>query len=323
MRLTRSWLLVPIAALLGLLAAAQAQTYPTRPVKIIMPQPPGGIADITLRAVGQELSTVLGQPVIIENRPGAAGNIAGQACAQAQPDGYTLCMLSIGTLSLNPFLYKKVSYDPEKDFAPISMLFFIFEGLMVNPSLGVNSLKELIELSKTKPGTLNYVAQASSITVFMETLKKNTGADLQRIPYAGGNEAALAVISGQAPVGFFGIGNLYPQITEGKVKLLAVDATERTPLLPDAPTLAEAGYTGLTLRPWWGLFGPAGTPQPVVDKVHAEVVRILSNRDFVERTLVKRGLRPAPMPLDDFKRFLMQDREQSRKLISDAGLVPE
>jgi tripartite-type tricarboxylate transporter receptor subunit TctC len=317
------WAFLLFAALFAYSVPAHAQAYPTRPIKIIMPQPPGGIADITLRALAQELSTSLGQPVIIENRPGAAGNIAGQACAQAQPDGYTLCMLSIGTLSLNPFLYKKVSYDVEKDFAPISMLFFIFEGLMVNPSLGVNSLQELIALSKAKPGTLNYVAQASSITVFMETLKKNTGADMQRIPYAGGNEAALAVISGQAPVGFFGIGNLYAQITEGKVKLLAVDSTERSPLFPQTPTLAEAGYHGLTLRPWWGLFAPAGTPKAVIEKIHGEVVRVLRNQDFIDKTLVKRSLRPAPMPLDDFTRFLVQDREQSRKLISDAGLVPE
>lgn len=316
------WLFAGVMTIAGL-SAAPAQTYPVRPVKIIMPQTPGGIADVTLRALAQELTRTLGQPVIVENRPGAAGVIAGQACAQSQPDGYTLCMLSIGTLSLNPYLFKSVPYDPDKDLAPIGMLFFISEGLMVNPSLGVNTVAELVALSKEKPGTLNYVAQASSITLFMEAFKKATGADMQRIPYAGGNDAALAVISGQAPVGFFGIGNLLPQVLDGKVKLLAVDAAERTPLYPSAPTLAEAGYTGQTLRPWWGLFGPGGTPRPIVDKVHAELVRILGDRSFVEKNLVQRGLRPAPMAYDDFLRFLKDDRALSARLVAEAGLRPE
>ena len=305
------------------ISGSVAQTYPARPVKIIMPQTPGGIADITLRALAQELTTSLGQPVIVENRPGAAGVIAGQACAQSQPDGYTLCMLSIGTLSLNPYLFKSVPYDPDKDLAPIGMLFFISEGLMVNPSLGVNSVAELVALSKKKPGTLNYVSQASSITLFMEAFKKATGADMQRIPYAGGNDAALAVISGQAPVGFFGIGNLLPQVLAGKVKLLAVDAAERTPLYPSAPTLTEAGYTGQTLRPWWGLFAPGGTPRPVIDRVHSELARILVDKGFVEKNLVPRGLRPAPMAHDAFLRFLKEDRALSARLVTEAGLRPE
>ena len=310
-----------IAAVLSAGSAGEAQTYPTRPIRLIVPQPPGGITDISMRAIAHGMEKSLGQPVVIENRPGAAGNIAGQACANAPQDGYTLCMLSIGTMSLNPYLFKTVPYKVDQ-FAPVSMLFFIFEGLMVNPSLGVNSLSELVALSKAKPATLNYASQASSITVFMEVLKKNTGADMQRIPYPGGNEAALAVISGQAPIGFFGIGNLLPQVVDGKIKLLAVDSKERTPLYPSAPTLAEAGYHGLTLRPWWGFFAPSGTPKPIIERLHREVVRMLKEPAMIDG-FIKRGHNPAPMTLEDFTKFLAADRALSERLVREAGLTPQ
>lgn len=305
------------------LSGAAAQSYPSRPVKVVMPQTPGGISDLALRAITAELTTALGQPVIVENRPGAATNVGARACASAPPDGYTLCMLSVGTMSLNPFLYKSLPYNPDKDFAPVNLLFFIADGLMVNPSLGVNSVNELVALSKAKPATLNYAAQATSVTVFMEAWKKNTGADIQRIPYPGSNDAALAVISGQAPVGFFGVGNLLPQIQEGKIKLLAVDAAQRTPLYPSAPTFREAGYTAPTPRPWWGLFAPAGTPKPIVERIHKEVGRLLADKAFVEKNLTFRGYTPEPMSIEQFAAFLATDRALSGRLVKDAGLQPQ
>ena len=228
-----------------------------------MPLGPGGVGDVFLRALGQELTKALGQAVIVENRPGGASLVGSQACAQSQPDGYTLCMLAIDTLSIAPFFYKSIPFDPEKDFVPVMRFFFIVEGLMVHPSLNVSTVAELIALSKAKPGTLSYATQANALTLFMEGFKKDTGADLQRVPFQSGGEATNAVLGGHVPVGYFGIGNLLPNVREGRVKLIAVDSQERTPLYPSAPTLREAGYAGIPIRPWWGLFAPAATrPSP-------------------------------------------------------------
>ena len=251
------------AVMLLLVAApsrAAAQDYPNKPIRVIMPLGPGGVGDVFLRALGQELTKALGQAVIVENRPGGASLVGSQACAQSQPDGYTLCMLAIDTLSIAPFFYRSIPFDPEKDFVPVMRFFFIVEGLMVHPSLNVSTVAELIALSKAKPGTLSYATQANALTLFMEGFKKDTGADLQRVPFQSGGEATNAVLGGHVPVGYFAIGNLLPNVREGRVKLIAVDSQERTPLFPSAPTLREAGYAGIPIMPWWGLFAPAATP---------------------------------------------------------------
>ena len=296
-----------LAAVLSLIGAADrgiAQDYPSRPIKVIMPLGPGGVGDVFLRALGQELTKALGQPVIVENRPGGATIVGSQACAQSQPDGYTLCMLAIDSLSIAPFFYKSIPFDPAKDFAPIMRFFFIVEGFMVHPSLNVSTVAELIALSKAKPGTLSYATQANALTLFMEGFKKDTGADLQRVPFQSGGEATNAVLGGHVPVGYFGIGNLLPNVREGRVKLIAVDSKERTPLYPSAPTLAEAGYTGIPIRPWWGLFAPAGTPKAALDRISAEAMRILRDPAFIERHLVSVGLEPAFVTGEEFTRFL-------------------
>ena len=257
--------------------------------------------------------------MIVENRPGGASLVGSQACAQSQPDGYTLCMLAIDTLSIAPFFYKSIPFDPEKDFVPIMRFFFIVEGLMVHPSLNVNTVAELIALSKAKPGTLSYATQANALTLFMEGFKKDTGADLQRVPFQSGGEATNAVLGGHVPVGYFGIGNLLPNVREGRVKLIAVDSQERTPLYPSAPTLREAGYTGIPIRPWWGLFAPAATPKPMLDRVSAEAMRVLRDPGFVERHLVSVGLEPAFAAGDEFVRFLKQDRALAERLVRESG----
>ena len=205
-----------------------------------------------LRALGQELTKALGQPVIVENRPGGATIVGSQACAQSQPDGYTLCMLAIDSLSIAPFFYKSIPFDPAKDFVPIMRFFFIVEGFMVHPSLNVSTVAELIALSKAKPGTLSYATQANALTLFMEGFKKDTGADLQRVPFQSGGEATNAVLGGHVPVGYFGIGNLLPNVREGRVKLIAVDSKERTPLYPSAPTLPKRAIRAFRS-------GPGGT----------------------------------------------------------------
>jgi tripartite-type tricarboxylate transporter receptor subunit TctC len=298
---------------------ATAQDYPNKPIRVIMPLGPGGVGDVFLRALGQELTKALGQAVIVENRPGGASLVGSQVCAQSQPDGYTLCMLAIDTLSIAPFFYKSIPFDPEKDFVPIMRFFFIVEGLMVHPSLNVNTAAELIALSKAKPGTLSYATQANALTLFMEGFKKDTGADLQRVPFQSGGEATNAVLGGHVPVGYFGIGNLLPNVREGRVKLIAVDSKERTPLYPSAPTLVEAGYTGIPIRPWWGLFAPAATPKSMLDRVAAEAMRVLRDPGFVERHVVSVGLEPAFASGDEFASFLKQDRALAERLVRESG----
>ena len=325
----RHWLAPLTVALLAIAALAAApigrslaQDYPHRTIRVIMPLGPGGIGDIFVRALAQELTKTLGQPLVIENRPGGATLVGSQACAQSPPDGYTLCMLAIDSFSIAPFFSAKLPYDPEKDFAPIVRLFFIGQGLVVHRSLGVDTLADLVALSKAKPGTLSYAAQANQITMVMEDLKRNTGADLQRIPYQAGGQAVSALLAGQVPVGFLGIGNVLPQVQEGLVKLLAVDGSSRSPLYPAAPTFVEAGYSAPIIRPWYGLFAPAGTPKPIIDRVQAEVSRLMKDPTFVERHLVARGLEPAVMTADEFARFLVADRELAKRLAEASGLKP-
>lgn len=318
--------LVVMIAVLGLPSGATAQDlsnrqeFPNRVIKVIMPLGPGGVGDVFLRALGQELTKSLGQAIVVENRPGGGTVVGGKACADAKPDGYTLCMLAIDTVSIAPFFNKTLSYDPEKDFVPIVRLFFIVEGMMVHPSLNVGSVSELVALSKAKPGALSYATQAHALTLFMEGFKKDTGADLQRVPYQSGGEATSAVLSGHVPVGYFGIGNLLQHVRDGKVKMLAVDSAERTPLYPQAPTLREAGYTGIPIRPWWGLFAPAGTPKEIVDRIVAETAKVVADPMFRERHLITVGLEPAVESGNALVKFLKDDRALAERLVKDSGL---
>jgi len=318
--ISRLWAALLIGmGLAGTAAPAAAQTYPERYVRVIMPLGPGGVGDVFLRALGQEVSKGLGQSIVVENRPGGATNVGTQACAQAAPDGYTLCMLAIDSVSIAPFFYKSIPFNPQ-DFVPITRFFFIVEGMMVHPSLNVSTVAELIALSKAKPKTLSYATQANALTLFMEGFKRDTGADLQRVPFQSGGEATSAVLGGHVPVGYFGIGNLLPHVRDGRIKMLAVDTPQRTPLYPAAPTLAEAGYKGIPIRPWWGLFAPAGTPQPIVERIHREVMRVMNDPAFRERHLISVGLDPAPTTQDEFVRFLKDDRALAERLVKESGL---
>lgn len=300
-------------------SSVHAQSYPDKPIKVIMPFGPGGAGDVFLRSLVPELQKRLGQSVVIENKPGAFTLIGGQACAQSPADGYTLCMLPIDTTSLAPSLFEKLQFDPGKDFSPVSFLFFIGQGLVVHSSLGVNSVKELVELSKVKNDTLSYVAQASQITLFMEEFKRSTGASLRRVPYTSGGQATADLLSGHVPVGFFGITNVLQNIDTGQIRFLAVDGERRSPLLPDVPTLREAGYASSPVRAWFGLFAPGKTPRAIVERVHKEVQEVLQDDAFVRRTIASRGLEPWPMSLDEFTQFLARDRAEADKLVKSNG----
>jgi len=316
--------LCAVAGALGLIVTnAAAQNYPTKIIRIISPVPAGGLSDIALRPVAQKLSVSLGQPVIVENRPGAGGLLAGRACAQAQPDGYTICHLLNDTVINAPFLFKDVGYDAARDFAPITNNFFITSGIIVTPELKVNTVDELIALSKARPEGINWGSPATTATMFMETFKQDTGANLVAIPYKSGGETATAILTHAVEMIFAGIGNLVPHLQSGSLKALAVEGTGRSPLLPNVPTLREAGHQGLRVRAWYGFFAPTGTPPAIISRLHDEIIKVYDDPEFRQRTLINAGLEPAFNTPAEFASFLDEDRKKTAVLAKRAGVQPQ
>ena len=250
------YVLLPIAALLSQSIPSLAQNYPTRPIRVITVNGPGGTADIFLRALGQELQKRIGQPFVVEPRPGGNFMLGSRACAEAPTDGYTICMLNNEALAYNQFLFKKIPYDPAKDFAPITNLIFFTTALVVNSSLHVKSLDELIALAKAKPKTLAFVAPSMHQRLFFERINKGHGIDLVGVPFKGGGEAVAGILSGATPVAFFGLASFLPYLRDGTMTALAVDSDERSPLVPDVPTLAELGYRENLSRVYYGGWWP-------------------------------------------------------------------
>lgn len=301
-----------------------AQEYPTRPIRVIVATSPGGVSDIFIRALGEELHRSLGQPLVIENKPGGSFNIAAKVCAESAPDGYTLCVLSGEPLTYNQFLFKKIGFDPDKGFAPITNLFFITQVLAVNSSLNVKSLPELAALSKAKPGTLSYSAPAVAQALFVENFKKETGADIVHVPFRGGGEAIIGLLNGSTPVVFLGLGNLIAQIRGGKAIPLVVDSEKRSALIPEIPTLKEVGYRGDITRSYFGILAPAATPQSIIMKLHGAIARIVREPLFADRNLTQRGLEPAINNTPaEFSSFIKSDRKAAEQIVKASGLEPQ
>ncbi len=302
--------------------AAQAQDYPTRPIRVIATSSAGGTSDIFMRALADELHKGLGQPIIVENRPGGSFNIGARACAEAPPDGYTLCIIPGEPLVFNQFLFKSLAFDPENGFEPVTQLFFIAQALVVSGTLNVKTLPELVALSKAKPGTLSYSTAAVPLGVFIERLKTETGADLVRVPFRGGGEAVTALLNGSTPVGFYGIANVRAQLESGAVVGLLVDSDKRSPLFPNIPTLAESGQKKLA-RSYFGLLAPARTPKPIVARLQAEVARIANEPGFRNRNFIERGLEPVASTPEEFARYIREDRAVAEQIVKEAGLQPQ
>jgi tripartite-type tricarboxylate transporter receptor subunit TctC len=262
----------------------------------------------------------MGQNIIIENRPGGAGNIAMGACAAAKPDGYTICIVDADPLIYNQYLYKNLTYNAETGLTPIVNLFSIIQALIVNTELKVNTVDDLVALSKAKKGTLSYLTASLPLVVYMEHLKKEKGADWVRVPFRGGGEATNAVLSGSTPIALIGIGNVMPHIKAGKMKALALANNIRTPQLPSVPTLADTGYKGPPSRSWYGLFAPAGTPKPVIDRINKEVRAIVGEKEFQEKNLFPRGLVPALDTPEEFAAEIKAGRSTAQQVVKDAGM---
>jgi len=309
------------AGVSAIISSASAQTYPARPIKAITDVGPGGTYDIFVRALGEALQPRWGQPLVVEPRPGGNFIIGGRACAEATPDGYTLCVLSRQTLAANEFLYKKIPYTPGS-FIPIMNLLYNTQVIFANASLNVRTLDELAALAKAQPKTLTYSAAGIFQRVFFDLFNQRHGTDLVNVPFKGGGESLTGVLSGFTPIAFIGGANFAPYVREGKMVALAVDADERSPLFPDTPTFAEIGYPDTLSRSYLSLVAPAGTPQDIVARVHREVSAVMNDKDFRKRNLTDRGLAPIVDSPEQFSRFLDKDRMAIRAVVQEAGIDP-
>jgi tripartite-type tricarboxylate transporter receptor subunit TctC len=308
---------------LVLVPSALAQDYPSRPIRVLIGTSAGGISDIFMRALGDELQKQWGQPLIVENRAGGHFNIASKACADAPPDGYTVCVLPAEPLTYNQFLFKQIPYDPEKSFTPVSNLFFITQVMAVSASLNVKTLADLSAVSKAKPGTLSYAAPGLSHALFVENFKKETGADMVKVPFKGGGDAVNGLLTGTTPAIMLGLGNVISLIEAGKATALLVDSEKRTSQLPDVPTIAETGYNGDITRSYFGMVAPAGLPAAIVDKWANAMSKIVNEPAFRDRNLTKRGLESAVNGPAAFEEFLQKDRRAAERVVRASDLQPQ
>lgn len=311
------------AAVVGLAAPSAAQDYPSRPIRVITHSAAGGISDIFIRTIGEELHKRWGQPLIVENRPGGNMNIGGRACAEANPDGYTICIMANEVTTYNHHLYKNIPFNPEKNFEPITNLFFLSQAMVVNSNLNVRNLAELAALAKAKPKTLSYSSPAAPLTLFIENFNREHGTDLVRVPFRGGGDTVNGVLSGATPIAFVGLGNLIAHLRSGAMTGLVVDGDARSSLFPDIPTLREAGYRGPLTRSYFGLYAPAGMPKAHIAKIADEVRRIASDDRFRDRHLIQRGLEPVFNAPEEFAQFLKADRVTAERVVKESGLQPQ
>jgi tripartite-type tricarboxylate transporter receptor subunit TctC len=314
-----------LATLVAQLSAvpASAQSYPTRPIRVIVTTSPGGISDVFVRALSEPLHKRLGQPVVVENRAGGFMILGARACAEATPDGYTLCVMPGEPLTYNQFTQKNLPYDPIKSFDPVTNFFFITQALGVSAKLGVKSLDELAAYSQAKAGTLSYSAPSSSLVYFMENWKKKTGADLVRVPFKGGGDTVTNMLSGVTPVGFLGLGNFLSYIRAGQITPILVDSDKRVGFIPEVATLGEMGFARDHTRAFFGMLAPAGTPKAITERIRKEIIAVASEPVFMQRHSVDRGLEPILNTPDEFRDYLVSDRARAQHIVNESGLAPQ
>jgi tripartite-type tricarboxylate transporter receptor subunit TctC len=318
-----SFILLAAILLLGVFRPAAADDWPDRPIRVLTTTSPGGISDVFMRALGEKLGARLGKPIVVENRPGGMQNIGARACQDSEPDGYTICIINADPMIYNQFLIRNMPFDPEKGLQPITKLFDLIHVMVVNSDLKVKNVDELVALSKAKPGTLSYLTPGAPMVLYMETLKKERGADWVRVPFKGGGEAVNAILSGFTPIGLFGEGNVIGQIRAGTMTPLVMLNNIHSPNFPQVPTLKETGYDGPPSRGWYGLFAPAGTPRPIVDRIATEVAAIVAEPDFAQKQLKDRSLVGSTNTPDEFAKEIVADRKVAKEVVKQAGMGPE
>ena len=311
-----------IAALTGA-ASAEAQNYPVRPVRLVVPSSPGGGTDISARIIAPKLSEYLGQQVVVDNRPGAGTMIGGEVVARAAPDGYTLLM-GISTLAINPAIYRKVPYDALRDFAPVSQAVALPNVLVAHPSLPVKSVKELIAFAKARPGQLNFASAGlgTSPHLSMELFLSMTKLKMVHVPYKGSGPGVVDLVAGHVPLMMPNMLSALPHIKTGRLRALGVTSARRAAGAPDIPTIAEAGVPGYEAVQWYGVLAPAGTPRPIVTRLHAQIVRVLQLPDIRQRFSTD-GAEAVGSSPEEFATFIRAETAKWARVIKDAGIRPE
>jgi tripartite-type tricarboxylate transporter receptor subunit TctC len=299
---------------------ALAQDYPAHPIRLVVPYPPGGGNDTLGRLIAQRLSIALGQQVFVENKPGAGGNLGTEQVAHAKPDGYTLTLGFVANLAMTPHL-GKVNYDPIKDFEPISMVAQSYQILVVNPAFPAKSVPELVAMAKAKPGALNFASggNGSPLHLVAELFKISAGIDMVHIPYKGSNPAAAAVIAGETQMVFGGVVSSLSFIRSGHLRALAVTSPRRIEALPDIPTLIELGYSGVEASSWYGLFAPAGTPAPIIQRLNREMVALGRNPEHREQ-LSRQGQEAVYSTPEELGKYVKSESAKWARVIKTAHI---
>ena len=311
-----------IAAWLALaISAACAQSYPNRPVRWVVPFPPGGSADIMGRMIGQDLSKALGQQVVIENRAGASAIVGAEYVAKAAPDGYTVLQANVSQMTIHPSLYAKLPYDPVRDFAPVTVLGIVSSVVVTTPALPVRTIGDLIALARKRPGQLNFTSSGAGASTHLtgELLKQRAGISMTHINYKGSGPALTDVMAGFVEIMFENLPSALPFIQSGKLKVLAVTGKERSPVLPAVPTLAESGFPGFDMVSWQALVAPAATPKPVIDRLHADLVRVLTSAQMKEK-LFGLGTEVVANTPEQFAQYIREETAKWSKIVRDAGI---
>ena len=309
------------SALLAASAAAFAQTYPSKPIRLIVPFPPGGSADILARAIGQKAGEGLGQPFVVENRPGAGTAIGADALAKSAPDGYAVMIGTVSSHAINPALNPKLPYDPLKDFTPVSLVATIPFAMIVHPSVPAKNVQEFIALAKAKPGSLNYSSAGNGTSNHLagELLKSMARVDIVHVPYKGSAPALNDLIAGQVSLMFDLVLTAAPHVKSGAVRGLAVTGAQRSSALPELPTVAESGVPGYEVSAWFGIFAPAGLAQPVVQRLNAEFVKGLQQPDLRQR-LASQGAEPLTSTPEEFGSYLRSEIAKWAKVVKESGM---
>jgi tripartite-type tricarboxylate transporter receptor subunit TctC len=312
--------MVGLAALAAAGGSVAQAAFPAHGARLVVPFPPGGPLDAVGRAIAQKLTDAWGQSVVVDNRPGAGGNIGADLVAKSAPDGYTVVMGALSTHAVNPSLYPTMPYDAVKDFAPITLVAVTPNVLVVNPSLPVNSVQELVAYAKARPGKLSFGSGSNGSAGHLagELFKVDAGVDMVHIPFKGGAPATQALLAGDTQLMFDNLANAMPQVKAGKLRALAVTTAQRSKLAPELPTMAEAGLPGFDISTWFGLLAPAGTPPEVVARWNADVTRILSAPDMRER-LAGQGAEAAPTTPAAFAQFIAAELAKYARIVKASG----
>ncbi|NYT86734.1 Bug family tripartite tricarboxylate transporter substrate binding protein [Pollutimonas harenae] len=311
------------STIVGSSASAAATDYPSKPIQMIVPFSAGGTSDFLARTVAEKLGASLDTTVVVDNRPGAGGNIGSAMVARAKPDGYTLLLGTVGTHAINQSVYKEMSFDAVKDFAPISLVAAVPNILVANPALQANSVQELIALAKQKPGQITFASSGngSSIHLSGEMFKSLTGVDMLHVPYKGSGPAVIDLLGGQVDIMFDNMPSALPHVQAGKLKAFAVTTGERSEAAPELPTIAEEGVKGYEATAWFGILAPAGTPTDIVAKLNAEIVKILDMPD-VKKRLAGQGAKAVSNSPEEFASYIKAELKKWENVVKSSGFQP-